>query len=575
LSIEQTTSIVRQVLNGLGDIHSKQIVHRDLKPENIFIQTDGTIKIVDFGLSKLIDFSSITMTGTSIGSPLYMSPEQLNDNKNIDYRSDYYALGVIIFELLTQRTPYGEITSREELFYKIIHEKPLSIHQYLPTIPNRIDNLLYVLLEKSNFNRPNSIQDILTYLDLSRDSTQSIKEIVSPVFYLRVYNEKSVLEQFQSDGNEIEKCIYPINHKFKQKGLLKNIQEHSSDLIIEPATMRLAYDTFADVKGLTSLPYAPHSYSKLEISDLSAIEQKKSYVKSVIDEQLKLDPDELIAPFHMSNNVNFISIKNDTTENWFSLDVKLLKETKEYIENAKVELPLIGGFSIKQDILTSSEERDYFINVLSGLPCDKYLIYVDCIDYQSNSAQLYNYIKTLYQLQNASNKPVIAGRVGSIGLILAAFGIHGFEAGASRFESFYEGLYSEKSEPYNMYVMYYIPELMKNIAVKRKEPSRIFDLLQTEISDHINCSCPYCTNKEPDELVVDKNTKLHFLYRRNEEISFMRSLDIPKRLDFIQERIINAQKYYKALKPIFKSDDYAFLSSWQTVVQDLREELRL
>ena len=99
-----------------------------------------------------------------------------------------------------------------------------------------------------------------------------------------------------------------------------------------------------------------------------------------------------------------------------------------------------------------------------------------------------------------TGKPVIAGRVNSIGLLLLAFGIHGFESGAARFETFYEGLYKEISDPYNMYVMYYIPELLKNVAVKRKDPSKIFDILENQAGKKLRCSCPYCAGKEPDEI---------------------------------------------------------------------------
>lgn len=82
-------------LHSIEDIHNAHLIHRDLKPANIYLLRDGSVKILDFGLSKLIDFTSITNTGDQLGTPLYMSPEQISDSKDIDYRFDYYALGVI------------------------------------------------------------------------------------------------------------------------------------------------------------------------------------------------------------------------------------------------------------------------------------------------------------------------------------------------------------------------------------------------------------------------------------------------------------------------------------------------
>jgi len=574
ISLEQCCDYGVQILDGLDAIHKNMIVHRDLKPENVFLTNDNTIKIVDFGLSKIIDFSSITTTGAQIGSPLYMSPEQIRDSKNIDYRSDYYCFGVLLFELLTNEAPYGRITSREELYYKIINERPLSVTQFKPTIPNNIDNLIIQLLEKDNFKRPNNVKIVSEAL-CTKNEVQ-IKDIIfDPTFFLRLYNEKKVLEDFYKDGFQLDYCIYPINHQNRQKGIIKHIQDTKTPFIVDPATMRLAYDTFADVKGLVALPYAPDGYNKLEIQDLETLSSKQSYIQSVVSEQLKFNPTGIVAPFHISNNSNLITIKNDSNENWFSIDVKLIKETKEYLEKENIDLPLVGGFSIRADILTTRAEQEYFLNVLSGLPCDYYLIYVDCIDYTSNSSQVYHYIKTLYTLQKVTGKPVIAGRVNSIGLLLLSFGIYGFEAGTARFERFSEDLYSESSDPYNMYVMYYIPELLKSIAVKRKDPSKIFDILEHNQGKSLKCSCPYCQNKNPEEIVVDEITKKHFLYRRLKEVSELRKLSVPERLDIMNDRIEKAINYYKNLRPVFKAEDYAFLSNWKQVVKDLREELEI
>lgn len=90
-SEDEAIRIFEQILNGVDAIHSQKLIHRDLKPANIYMLDNGDIKILDFGLSKLIDFTSITNTGDQLGTPLYMSPEQISDSKNIDYRSDYYA----------------------------------------------------------------------------------------------------------------------------------------------------------------------------------------------------------------------------------------------------------------------------------------------------------------------------------------------------------------------------------------------------------------------------------------------------------------------------------------------------
>jgi serine/threonine-protein kinase len=254
------------------------------------------------------------------------------------------------------------------------------------------------------------------------------------------------------------------------------------------------------------------------------------------------------------------------------LDVKLLEETRNYLDSLNFDGNLVGGFCIKVDILTNKTEREYFLNVLSGLNCDMYWIYVDCISESSNAAQLYNYSTALLDLQKSTNKPVIAGRIGVFGLVLLAFGLYAFESGTSRFESFYEDLYKDSSDPFNMYVRYYMPELLANVAVERKNPVRIVQLLHSKIGDDITCHCPYCDGIEPTLLVADGLTRKHFLYRRNEEIQELRSMStVDERVEYIKERIDNAIHYYKNLKPIFKDDDYKFLKTWTEVIEKLKE----
>jgi len=574
LSFEETIDIFKQILEGLDAVHRSNIVHRDLKPQNIFITDDGKVKLLDFGLAKLIDFTSITSTGSNIGSPIYMSPEQVKDSKNIDYRSDYYALGIILFEMLTKDNPYGEIVSKEQMFYKIIHEIPISVLQFVPLTPNCVDNLIFELLKKMNYQRPNNKEEILRYLNLlqveSKDSCDINKHFV-PSFYMRVWNEKSVLESYYEDGYQVENIVFPINHQSIQKGLLNHIKNNGINFIVDPSTLRLAYDTFADVKGLLGLPYAPQDYTRLDLDNFSELGAKKQYVKLVVDEQLKHNPSCIVSPFHYNKQLDLLTIKNSKAETWFSLDVKLLKETKDYLQTNGIDKKLVCGFCIKADILTNRAEKEYFLNVLSGLPCDTYWIYVDCIDYNSNASQIYQYISTLLELQKSTNKPIIAGRVGTIGLVLLAFGLYAFESGAARFETFYEDLYKETTENYNMYVMYYVPELMKNIAVERKNPSKIINILKAKSGIDLKCKCPYCEGKQPDELITESITRKHFLYRRHEEITLLRSLSIPKRLDYLEARIKKAISYYRDLAPVFKDNDYNFLRTWQKVIADLRK----
>ena len=112
LSLEETASIVIQTARALDKAHELRIVHRDIKPENIFLTSDGEevfVKVLDFGIAKLLGRGdvSVTNTGATLGTPTYMSPEQMLSAKNVDYRCDLWALAVVTYEMLTGRKPFA------------------------------------------------------------------------------------------------------------------------------------------------------------------------------------------------------------------------------------------------------------------------------------------------------------------------------------------------------------------------------------------------------------------------------------------------------------------------------------
>jgi Protein kinase domain/Domain of unknown function (DUF4388) len=121
LSLEEKVSIVSQVLGGLAHAHRDGIVHRDIKPANVFINIEGTVKIMDFGVARL-QTASMTGTGRVVGTAEYMSPEQAQ-GEHVDGRSDLFSVGSMLFELLTSELPFHAETMMATL-YKIIHDEP-------------------------------------------------------------------------------------------------------------------------------------------------------------------------------------------------------------------------------------------------------------------------------------------------------------------------------------------------------------------------------------------------------------------------------------------------------------------
>ena len=126
---DRIKDIFQQVLSAFSYAHDKGIVHRDVKPSNIFLLPNGQVKILDFGIAKLFgQGNEMTQTGTQMGTPIYMSPEQVKADKSIDHRSDIYSLGVTMYFALNGKPPYdSETSSQFDIFNKIVHETiPLS-----------------------------------------------------------------------------------------------------------------------------------------------------------------------------------------------------------------------------------------------------------------------------------------------------------------------------------------------------------------------------------------------------------------------------------------------------------------
>jgi serine/threonine protein kinase len=153
LPIDNAVDYILQALEALAEAHAAGIVHRDLKPANIFLarRADGSsvIKLLDFGISKLIRGSSpqITTTSAQMGSPLYMSPEQLRRTRDVDNRADIWSLGIILQELIVGEAPFmGE--SLPEIIAMIVSEPPLSMRLRRPEVPVQLEAVVKRCLEK-------------------------------------------------------------------------------------------------------------------------------------------------------------------------------------------------------------------------------------------------------------------------------------------------------------------------------------------------------------------------------------------------------------------------------------------
>ncbi len=180
INFAKVIDISIQICEGLHFAHQNGIVHRDIKPENIMMDKYGRVKILDFGLAKHGGSSKLTKSGTAMGTPAYMSPEQIKGQKDkIGPQSDVFSFGILLYELLTYQLPFpGEDPST--IIYKMFNEKPEPISRHNPAVPKTFQRIVDKCLEQKLNSRYRDIQKVLADIKLLKKSLQDTIIMKSP-----------------------------------------------------------------------------------------------------------------------------------------------------------------------------------------------------------------------------------------------------------------------------------------------------------------------------------------------------------------------------------------------------------
>jgi len=200
LPVGKTVSIGQQVCGGLSEAHRLGVVHRDLKPQNIMIDRDGNARIMDFGIARSLAAKGITGAGVMIGTPEYMSPEQV-DGKEADQRSDIYSLGIILFEMLTGHLPFEGDTPLS-VAVKQKSERPPDPRSINAQIPDELGRIILKCLEKPKENRYQSADEVLTALGKIE---QELPTTSQPLPVRKPLTSKQITVQFS-----LKKALWPV-----------------------------------------------------------------------------------------------------------------------------------------------------------------------------------------------------------------------------------------------------------------------------------------------------------------------------------------------------------------------------
>lgn len=555
VELDTLVDIFVKVLHGVKELHNtiiedEGIIHRDLKPDNIMIDENLNVKIIDYGLSKIVDFSSITSTGTQIGSPLYMSPEQLKDSKHIDYRADIYALGVILYEMVTKNIPY-KANTLPELLMKILNEPIIPPKQYNDKISERLEKIIFKATAKEQFARFQTIEEFIEAF-----SSKEIQDelIVLGKYYAWVYKEMGVTIQFEEENSA--DIIYPIHVQGWQKGLHKHfVDKKFENVIIDPSTQRLSYFAFGNTKGLVELPYAPEK-GVISLEYLQNPQLRSDYLNKWYD-SVSIGK-KLILPYHYISNTDY---SVDKIEEWIKINIQLIDESSKIVDADKEKYAMIS-IGLSHLVFQAEKILSYFVHA----NVDGFIVQVSDMK-QLNEQSLISYIEFMINLQKYTSKPVIALKVPiSLGLALVAKGIYGFSLGLASIDYFDEQYIKEEKEAFNIYSKFYFPQVLSFLSYPKKD-TFAFEQIYNYFG---GCKCRWCSGKTAIEIGTgDKGVQLHHWQMMLEEVKKINQFDGKERvnyllnridkaienLDAIPKNIMSSQKntdYYKLLKNLKK-----------------------
>ncbi len=234
LPYKEAIEIAIQVAQGLEKAHSEGIVHRDIKPANIIVTKDEVVKLLDFGLAKLTNVTKLTKDGTTLGTAAYMSPQQAL-GEHVDYRTDIWSLGVVMYEMLTAQLPFkGDL--EQAMIYSILHKDPLPFTDGGQEIPIDLAQIVGIALAKEPEERFNSAQDLVRELNGvlvdSLNAEEKSSSVTRTYSTRQNYDSHMYLEKLNKEpvGKELGQLI--ANSKLLIKNDIAYVSFNTSDKIV-------------------------------------------------------------------------------------------------------------------------------------------------------------------------------------------------------------------------------------------------------------------------------------------------------------------------------------------------------
>jgi uncharacterized protein (TIGR02145 family) len=300
LPLQESVRLFMKVLDAFSYAHSKGIVHRDVKPSNIFLVGNLEPKILDFGIAKMLETdAALTHTGTQMGTPVYMSPELVNADKNIDHRSDIYSLGVTLFYILQGQPPYDATTISNFQIFNKIYAEPLPLLSGIPDIFNQIIQKATAKKPGDRFQSCNEFRAALADLELEQDQSKHVDERKSsknPAPSTTISDDRTLIDEVASKPEpkaktpppkkeEKAKIQAPASKPVENKGIPENKPKSKIFTYLILAFVIISIGIFAYMK-FTGGPSEEEKWRKL-------VQDSTRYADSLANLKNKAEADSI------------------------------------------------------------------------------------------------------------------------------------------------------------------------------------------------------------------------------------------------------------------------------------------
>lgn len=561
---EEIIEIGISILRGIADIWRKRIVHQDIKPNNIFIETDGSVKILDFGSAR---FQVSPFRGSGRQNYEYSSPEQILTSRpfsaellriTLDDRSDVYATGLILYYLIEGKHPFADFEFPADA---ICNRNPVPLFTRLD-ISSGLKKIVMRMLDPNQLNRPNA-QTAIGYLDAG--------EVIAPElqnggFYYCVTTDTSRLLKIKNDapnlfdGIIIEASLSNINNKRKRE-----ILGGTKTILIDPQVYLFQRPKHQSVK-FKKLPYFDYQDLFQDPAELLLkIENKDPRVINLINDiakhQLNAGATAIVPPF--------LYVDEFGSEAW-SVDQEITNLSLEYLEEYKSVKPLIKGIAISQQILTSDQSRNRILTYLTALSdrIEGYMILLESSHSEVISDEPWlRGSQDLFTRLLGTGKYVIWSKADVSSLVLAPTGVSiamGERPKQRRFN-----IVEEKPTGWRTVPHFYISSLFARVTW----PDAFRALSEYEKIDELSCSGTCCSsiNFSSPSTREEEDLAEHMMFAIGDQLKRYRGGDGKNILVGDIER---AKEHYEllrtnkklivkqALKNNIKPSSGSFLDSW-------------